>query len=431
MVAVNSSKGKKRAYEEFRGSSSSLSPVPVELLKVKKSKKAETRRCPICDELIPLRLLAAHAVLESQRVEEIIKQVGSTDALLNESDDSPGPSSRNRRSAVKARKSLSAMNPRSNNPTDTFEQALKSIQTIKRHRKQRHAKFREMAREEDEGPGVQDKWSLRGEEVVCPVCSQTVRGDQDVLDAHVDACLAGECRRLEEETLRQQETQRTSEDRTTWEGTGDGRVGHIGDVRGTGFHTRDQHEQDVDDEVDVDGEDQAFGDAQFTEGDILPVGPLQFVVEQDVEVEIERDSEDEAQREQKTLRDLVAEGKCVRKATSSDGINAVKEKMEEVMGVGDTEKMDLAILAARQRGDKSSLITALKNKVKQLETMRISSSTSLLCRICLDPYNEPTVSTGCWHTCCRECWLRCLGSTKLCPICKRITGATDLRRIYL
>ena len=59
------------------------------------------------------------------------------------------------------------------------------------------------------------------------------------------------------------------------------------------------------------------------------------------------------------------------------------------------------------------------------------SSTSLLCRICLDPYSEPTVSTGCWHTCCRECWLRCLGSTKMCPICKRITGAADLRRVYL
>jgi hypothetical protein len=121
----------------------------------------------------------------------------------------------------------------------------------------------------------------------------------------------------------------------------------------------------VDDEVDVDGDDQAFGDAQFTEGDILSIDHPQ-VVEEDIEEEIEGDSEDEAQREQKTLRDLVAEGKVVRKADSSDGIDAMKEKMEEVMGVGDADKMDLAILAARKRGDKASLITALKNKVKQL-----------------------------------------------------------------
>lgn len=176
--------------------------------------------------------------------------------------------------------------------------------------------------------------------------------------------------------------------------------------------------------------DEGFGEAQFTEGDILPVNPLLGEVEQDLEVEIEGDDEDEAQREQKTLRDLVAEGKVVRNSSGS-GVDAVKAKMEEVMGLGDTDKMDLAILAARKRGDKSSLVTTLENKVKQLEAMRVSSSTSLLCRICIDPYSEPTVSTGCWHTCCRECWLRCLGSTKLCPICKRITGASDLRRVYL
>lgn len=121
---------------------------------------------------------------------------------------------------------------------------------------------------------------------------------------------------------------------------------------------RDRNQQDVDDEVDVDGDDQ-FGDAQFTEGDILPSGTSQPAIEDFVEIE---DDEDETQ---KTLRALVAEGKAVRR-TSDDRIAGVKAKMEEVMGVADTEKMDLAILGARKRGDKSSLITALENKVKQL-----------------------------------------------------------------
>lgn len=115
--------------------------------------------------------------------------------------------------------------------------------------------------------------------------------------------------------------------------------------------------------MDVDGDDQ-FGDAQFTEGDILPVDASQPAVEEEIEVEIE-DDEDEAQRAQKTLRALVAEGKVIRR-TSDVGIAGVKAKMEEVMGMADTEKMDLAILGARKRGDKSSLITALENKVKQL-----------------------------------------------------------------
>ena len=130
-----------------------------------------------------------------------------------------------------------------------------------------------------------------------------------------------------------------------------------------------------------------------------------------------------------------------------------KHMTDEVMGLGDTDQADLAIELARRAGDQGALVRALESKVQLLvgyacfipprvrlkltyvrttqESTKVSSSTSLLCRICLDPYTEPTVSTGCWHTCCRECWLRCLGSTKLCPICKRITGATDLRRVYL
>lgn len=122
----------------------------------------------------------------------------------------------------------------------------------------------------------------------------------------------------------------------------------------------------MDEEVDVDGEDQ-FGDAQFTERDILPVDALQpaSAVEEEVEVEIENDGEDEAQRSQKSLRALVAEGKLVRR-TSDNRISDIKAKMEQVVREVDTEKMDLAILEARKRGNKSSLITALENKVKQL-----------------------------------------------------------------
>ena len=93
----------------------------------------------------------------------------------------------------------------------------------------------------------------------------------------------------------------------------------------------------------------------------MPVEALQPGLEE-VEVEIENDGEDEAQRAQKTLRALVAEGL----RASDNKITSFKVKMGEVMKEADTEKMDLAILEARKRGDKSSLINALENKVKQL-----------------------------------------------------------------
>ena len=84
---------------------SSLSPMPTEWPIIKKricpairapfeknadlvllyiAKRAETRPCPVCDELIPLRLMAVHLDLELQRVEEIIKAVGSSEVLYDQ-----------------------------------------------------------------------------------------------------------------------------------------------------------------------------------------------------------------------------------------------------------------------------------------------------------------------------------------------------------
>lgn len=144
---------------------------------------------------------------------------------------SPGPSSRSRRSALRARRSLSALNPRSHNPTDTLEKATKTMQTIKRRRKHRHAKLRDMARENEEGVHGQDSRSLSGGEVMCPICLVTVRGDQDVLDAHIDACLANEGRR-EEQRLQEAELQRAGGEDLWGETYDGGAAGHIGDVRG-------------------------------------------------------------------------------------------------------------------------------------------------------------------------------------------------------
>lgn len=139
---------------------------------------------------------------------------------------SPGPSSRSRRSALKARKSLT-----SRNVHDSMEQACKTIQIIKRHRKQRHAKLKEIAREEE---GYRGAWSrsVAGGRIVCPVCSLEVCGDQDVLDAHVDSCLANETSRLEEVRQRELQQQRDMEE-DIWDELETG--GHVGNVRGGCF----------------------------------------------------------------------------------------------------------------------------------------------------------------------------------------------------
>ena len=123
---------------------------------------------------------------------------------------------------------------------------------------------------------------------------------------------------------------------------------------GLGFHIRNSSHQDVDDEIDIDGDDEAmFGSAQFTEGDIL--------CPTDGEVRMDADSDDEGGTgSHKTLRDLMSEGKVV------------KAEMEEVAGVGDVDKMNLMVDSARRHASRNPrvLIEALENKIKQLVCIR-------------------------------------------------------------
>lgn len=174
------------------------------------------------------------------------------------------------------------------------------------------------------------------------MCNSTVRGDDDVVNAHVDACVADEARKQEEE--RQRELLRQQEEDEDLD------VGGPIDIRGTGFHTR-SNEPDIDEDVDIDGDDD-YGEVQFTEGDILDP--------RTVEVDVDGD-------EHRTLRDLVAEGKVVKRLSpQQEGIEAVKAKMDEVMGIGETDQLDREIQTARKKRDVSALVAALENKVRQL-----------------------------------------------------------------
>ena len=116
-------------------------------------------------------------------------------------------SSRDRRSAARARRSLSSLNQRVG-LGDTLALSSKTIQVVRRHRKQRHARLRELTRdEEDEGTGH----AGRDGAPACPVCLRKVPGDQDVVEAHIDACLAHESLRVAQE-----ESERASQE-DAWE----------------------------------------------------------------------------------------------------------------------------------------------------------------------------------------------------------------------
>lgn len=128
-------------------------------------------------------------------------------------------------------------------------------------------------------------------------------------------------------------------------------------AQGAGFHRRNRNEDDVDDEVDIEGDDQAvYGEVQFTEGDVLPVA-VEREDREDVEVNIEDDEGDETQQ---TLRELVA-ASDVGKSNSER-----QRRMDEHTSMSWLEEIESVIASARQKGSKVLLAAALENKIKFL-----------------------------------------------------------------
>ncbi|XP_067828945.1 E3 ubiquitin-protein ligase RNF220-like [Heptranchias perlo] len=72
----------------------------------------------------------------------------------------------------------------------------------------------------------------------------------------------------------------------------------------------------------------------------------------------------------------------------------------------------------------------LKARISEL-TQKLLRRETYRCHVCMGSYSVPLASIQCWHIHCEECWLRTLGSKKLCPQCNTITSPGDLRRIYL
>lgn len=151
---------------------------------------------------------------------------------------------------------------------------------------------------------------------------------------------------------------------------------------GTGFDVRNINQEDVDDDIDVDGDDDIlFGAPQFTESDILATVSAEVTTApsptEDSGVQVDVDGEDNiADLTEKTLRDLVAEGKVVKRqpAEASTSTQEVKKAMEEVMGVAEAEELEASIKLARRSRNPTALIKALEDKVKLLVRWPLSST---------------------------------------------------------
>lgn len=320
------------------------------------AKRAETRECPVCGEHIPLRLLAQHYTLESSRVQTILDHVGDLEGFSDPHASahepyvclslcSPSPNLHyargiymliqpHTRSTARRR----AATAHSHDASAAFASRLaKTLGSIKRRRKARNMALRIVTRDEDDVPVTGKGKGRASASGQCPVCMQNVEGDPDVIAAHIDACLAhAELHRpgssvdadAEGDAPSKLDDYADEDDDDLWEEvseTPDGvrrlrlRPGAGAGVVALGFVVGDRTSEDVDEEIDVEGDDLgAFGAAQFTEADILAEGGV----------------------------------------SESSRLDAGRHAAEV--------DVDLAIERARHRKDSQALITALESKVRLL-----------------------------------------------------------------
>lgn len=151
-----------------------------------------------------------------------------------------------------------------------------------------------------------------------------------------------------------------------------------------------------DEELNVDGDDSIiYGPSQYQDSDII--SPPQY-----------------AQRNNVGLTST---------ESSSGGSEEDEEYLSDFNNTSDRESIQI-----QSNKSTDTIINSLKSRIRDLEK---NSKNKIKCLICLEDPKDPAVSVCCWHVHCEMCWLRTLGSRKLCPQCNLITTPTDLRRIYM
>lgn len=168
--------------------------------------------------------------------------------------------------------------------------------------------------------------------------------------------------------------------------------------------------EDEDAEVNIDGDDdnQVYGNAQYSERDVIMLN-----------------------QDDQRLRDLVIGGSEpgeTREENNQNVANNVSRSESPCSDKMDVDSSDSKNLDLTNEQSSSQVIESLKARIREYEKFIRNKPK---CLICLDDFKKPVVSICCWHVHCEECWLYTLGCRKLCPQCNMITTAADLRRIYL
>ncbi|KAF8930148.1 hypothetical protein EDD21DRAFT_364109 [Dissophora ornata] len=426
---------------------------------VKRQKRNPSVKCPICHEIVAPGQYQQHYRMELAKLEACVSNDGT----------------RGKRGAAIAASRQFTKGKSRGSPSDNEKQAmLRDIQ--KRRTARQNNKDSATA-----GPGrglaslelglagtLEDTLTGDDSPATCFICNERLFGSLDDINSHIDACLtnpqpmrhggsggsssSGANTPVSGGASARSSTVATPNDRMTdsfeeytWAGQTRVRATALfeGGMGSLGSGSR-LVQEDIDDDLNVeDDEDDEYGGAQFTERDVVMDNAdpdadelREIVLESSPATQRaspHRNSAKEwsgSKKRVKVDRDVDIEDEGPDPGDRDD--EEVDEDAEidlEGDDEGDEEhRVNMMVSSAFASGDTRLVIDALRSKIKHLETANKSVPS---CLICLEPYAVPLTSIVCWHVHCEACWMKTLGSKKLCPQCQKITLPKDLRRIYL
>ncbi|KAF9353779.1 hypothetical protein BGX26_008449 [Mortierella sp. AD094] len=439
-------------------SSSLISDTPV-----KRSKRNPSVKCPICHEIVPPGQYQQHYRMELAQLESCI---------------SHNRPRIKRGAAIAATKQFSKGKSRGSASDNEKRDMIRDIQ---KRRTARHNNKDITASGSSRGladlslelaGALGDNLTSSDAPATCFICNERLFGSLDDINSHIDSCLAnpqstihggggnsssgantpvsgGASARSSTATTPNERMSEAFEE-YTWAGQTrvratalfEGGMGSLGSVSRSG-------QEDIDDDLNVeDDEEDEYGGAQFTERDVVMNDPdndgdelREIVLESSAAVQRAlsppvtpeqrgRLRETKGGKRDRMDRDVDIEDESADPGDVDD--EEVDEDEEiDLEGVDEEDeenRVDAMISSAFASGDTRLVIDALRSKIKHLESANKNVPS---CLICLEPYTIPLTSIVCWHVHCENCWMKTLGSKKLCPQCQKITLPKDLRRIYL
>ncbi|KAI8882084.1 hypothetical protein K501DRAFT_252054 [Backusella circina FSU 941] len=357
----------------------------LETLDDNNSKRArrDFPKCPICEHRIEPIYWTEHYQYELTRLAEL-----DSEAYTDPLDKNKGK----RGAAVVARRQLENKKKKH---SSVYEETLERIQ---KNRNKRSDMLKCIDRPEEFEAVPEQQQQQASDAQVCFICNQTLYGDLDIINLHIDNCLANPPTASSEHTIEDPSPSPASSwEQYEWAGEVRVRATAMmeGGYGGAGFATTNKEEAEEDEDLDVEeDDDDQFGTIQYSERDIVV------------------STEDE---EAYALREMVSGG----------SVRPVQSQEFEETVVMDDERTHHQ---QQHLSNGQLVIDSLKSRIHQLEH---ATRCTPRCLICLEPYKTPLTSIICWHVHCEQCWLQTLGSKKLCPQCQKITRPSDLRRVYL